>query len=215
MSRHARVTSLALISTVLALVAGPVAAASAAGRQGQVDRDGLHVRRQQPRGLHRQGPRAGARRARLARRTSRSRRSPTAVRATTRAAATGRPPSCTTRPRACSRMPRAPSPTGASATWATPDTLADFVDVVEDELPGRSLRPVLLGPRLGLAPRLDDGGRIVRAGDGLNPDEVKSCPAAARLHRRRRLRRLQHGPDRDHVAVERPRDGARRARRSS
>ena len=34
--------------------------------------------------------------------------------------------------------------------------------VVEDELPGRPLRPVLLGPRLGLAPRLDDGGRHAR-----------------------------------------------------
>ena len=50
--------------------------------------------------------------------------------------------------------------------------------LVEDQLPRRPLRPVLLGPRLGLAPRLDDGGRHRPAGDGLDPDEVKSVQSA-------------------------------------
>ena len=41
-------------------------------------------------------------------------------------------------------------------------TLTDFVTLEQDQLPGRPLRALLLGPRLELAPRLGDGGRHQR-----------------------------------------------------
>ena len=88
-------------------------------RTGQVDRHGLHVRRQQPRGLHRQGPRARAGGPRLqAERPDHSTRRPRSwLRQEPRRLADHEalPPDAGDD----RRRRAAPSPTGASATWAT------------------------------------------------------------------------------------------------
>ncbi len=80
--------------------------------------------------------------------------------------------------------------------------------VVEDQLPGRPLRAVLLGPWLRLAPGLGHGRRLGQRRP--RPARGQGGAERSRVHRRRGLRRLQYGPDRDHVAVGRP---CRRARR--
>ena len=140
---------------------------------GQVDRDGLHVGRQQPRGLHRQGPRARARGRRIhGERPDHGARRPR--------------PGLRQEPRRLAddqALPRDQEHAGrrrqrrrrlGRAQHGRPADPQAVRPVVEDQLPGRPLRPVFLGPRLGLAPGLDDGGRDAGAGDGLNPDEVKS-----------------------------------------
>ena len=167
---------------------------------GQVDRDGLHVRRQQPRGLHRQGPRARARRARLdAQRPGHGPGRPrSGLRQEPRRLADDQalPPDP-----GDARRRRAPGRRLGRAEHGQRPDAQGLRHLVQGELPGRSLRPLLLGPRLGLAPRLDDGGQLIGRGRWPEPRRGQVGPAPARVHRRRRLRRLQHGPDRDHGAV--------------
>ena len=151
----------------------------------QVDGHGLHVRRQQPRGLYRQGPGAGAGGPRLQHLGAdhRPRRPRTGLRQEPR--------------RLADHQALSPDPGHARrcrqrggrlgrAQPGRPRYPGRLRRVVQGDLPGRPLRPLLLGPRLGLASRLDDGGRHPgQRWPRSRRGQVGHGPAG--LHRRRRL----------------------------
>ena len=184
MSIRARVTTLALLGALIATVVAPSRRSEcrpSSRRARQVDRDGLHVGRQQPRGLHRQGPRARARRAGL----------DTASVQVTALADRGpgydksRGDWQTTKlyhPTAghAGRRRAARSPTGASGTWAAPRRCATSSTWSKANYPADHYALYFWGHGWGWHPDWTMEDDSPGGGDGLNPDEVKSvCRSSA------------------------------------
>ena len=111
-----------------------------------------------------------------------------------------------TRRRGCSPTRRSAVADWGERNMGDPDTLADFVEWSKANYPADRYALYFWGHGWGWHPDWTMEDDVVRRRRRPRTRRGQVGLPAARVHRCRRLRRLQHGPDRDHVAVERPRD---------